>query len=157
MWYGRKWKPSKAAVAEFKRKMDEISDFCIEKGIVQSASGDSYYFKIDGQKYRVSNHTVEASNAAAYRDGIQVRDVYHDGGRQEDTIYIYAGKTRIIEIYNDLAAGYKLDHRGNRKDNSLQISEKLDSDIKKINRETASTSDKNQPKKTHKQRDFREL
>lgn len=31
------------------------------------------------------------------------------------TVYIHAGKTRIIEIYNDLKAGYQLDGRGNRK------------------------------------------
>ena len=28
---------------------------------------------------------------------------------------IHAGKARIMEIYNDLAAGYELDGRGNRK------------------------------------------
>lgn len=32
----------------------------------------------------------------------------------DDTVYITASKTRIIDIYNDLAAGYELDKRGNR-------------------------------------------
>ena len=76
----------------------------------------SYYFTIDGQDYRVSNHSVEASNAAAfdYTLGVQRRDLYHAEGRKADTIYIHASKTRIIEIYTDLAAGRKLDGRGNR-------------------------------------------
>lgn len=156
MGYGRRWKPSKSSVAQFKKKMDEISDFCNEKGIIQSRGGDSYHFTINNQKYRVSNHTVEASNAAAYRDGIQIRDVYHEGGKQEDIMYIFAGKTRIIEIYNDLEAGYELDHRGNRKDNPPQISKKTTGDIKGISKGTVSESDKRHPKKSHRQRDYRE-
>lgn len=34
---------------------------------------------------------------------------------EEDTVYIHASKTRIIQIYNDLKDGYELDGRGNRK------------------------------------------
>lgn len=115
MAYGRKWKPSKKAISEFKQAMDEIEIFCKENGIQASSSRDSYYFTINEKSYRVSNHSVETSNAHAYNDfGEQVRDVYHENGRKSDTIYIHAGKTRIIEIYNDLKAGYTLDGRGNR-------------------------------------------
>lgn len=108
------WKPSKSKAREFAKTMDEIYDFCSENHISHSLSCDSYYFTINGQSYRVSNHSVEASNAAAYNwVGEQIRDIYHDDGRREDTIYIHAGKTRIREIYADLLAGKKLDGRGN--------------------------------------------
>ena len=116
MSYGRSWKPSKAEAEDFAEKMREIDVFCRENGIEKSLSGDSYYFSINGQEYRVSNHTVEASNAGAYDwAGRKIREEYHEGGRQKNTIYIYAGKTRIREIYNDLVAGYQLDGRGRRK------------------------------------------
>ena len=109
-----KWKPSKTAAREFAAKMAEIDQFCADNGIYQSLSGDSYYFVLDGVKYRVSNHTVTASNKGAYNaDGIQVRDLYHPEG-EAGIVCITAGKTRIMEIYADLAAGYKLDRRGNR-------------------------------------------
>lgn len=116
MAYGKKWKPSKTAIREFKEQMDRIDKFCDENNIIQSASSDSYYFTINGQWYRVSNHTIEASNRAAYNeDGIQVREKYHDSKRDENTIYIHAGKTRIIEIYEKLKAGKKLDGFGYEK------------------------------------------
>ena len=111
----RRWKPSKTKAREFVQKMEEIRDFCNENGIDYSASMDSYYFMVNGKKYRVSNHTIETSNSGAYVDGIQVRDKYHDDIRANDTIYIHAGKTRIIDIYNDLKDGYLLDGKGNRK------------------------------------------
>lgn len=108
-----KWKPSKSAAREYAAKMQEIEKFCRENGIDKSASGDSYYFEINGQKYRVSNHTVEASNAAAYNDlGEQVRDKYHADGRLDDTVYIHAGKTRIIEIYENIKSGKAVDGFG---------------------------------------------
>ena len=111
-----KWKPSKAAAREFAEKMSVISDFCRAHYIKKSLSGDSYYFELSGVKYRVSNHTVEASNNAAYNDaGDQVRQLYHPEG-EADMICITASKTRIIEIYNDLAAGHKLNRRGYRID-----------------------------------------
>lgn len=114
--YHRRWKPSKARAREFAEEMQEISDFCNENGIERSVGSDSYYFTIDGQKYRVSNHSIEASNAHAYNwMGEQVRPKYHEDERDRDTRYIHASKTRIIQIYNDLAAGYELDGRGNRK------------------------------------------
>jgi len=43
-----------------------------------------------------------------------LRELYHDPELEEDVIDILAGKTRIIDIYNDLVAGYDLDYRGRR-------------------------------------------
>ena len=63
--YRTKYKPSRAAARAFARQMEEIDTFCAEHNIHASASSDSYYFTVNGQKYRVSNHSVEASNAAA--------------------------------------------------------------------------------------------
>ena len=118
MGFYRKWKPSKTAKKEFAQKMDEIKDFCYINGIEHSSSKNSYYFFLNGKSYRVSNHSVEASNAHAYDTlGNQTRELYHPGGRDEDTIYIHASKTRIIEIYNDLKNGYELDGNGRRKMN----------------------------------------
>lgn len=117
MGYYRKWKPSKSAAAEFKNKMQEINDFCDKYGIIQSHTSDSYYFNINGIDYRVSNHTIEKSNQGAYDQyGNMIRNKYHADQREDNTVYIHASKTRIIEIYNNLAAGYTLDGRGNRKD-----------------------------------------
>ena len=115
--YGRKWKPSKAAAQEYAAKMQEVEAFCEEHGIQRSLSGDSYYFELNGKKYRVSNHSVEASNDGAFDDrtGEQVRPLYHEGGREDGTVYIHASKTRIVEIYNDLQAGLELDGRGRRR------------------------------------------
>jgi hypothetical protein len=113
----RNWKPSKTKAREYAQKMKEIEEFCSENGIHQSSRGDSYYFTIDGQAYRVSNHTVEASNRGAFTEfGEQIREKYHEDGERDDTIYITAGKTRIMDIYNDLKAGYELDRRGYRKE-----------------------------------------
>ena len=84
----RKSKPSKSAKREFARKMDEIREFCDDNCISYSNSMDSFYFTIGGQHYRVSNHSVESSNA---------------------------GKTRIKDIYLDLKQGYSIDGTGNRK------------------------------------------
>lgn len=105
MGFYRKWKPSKAAIKEFKNKMNEIETFCLENNIIQSSSGDSYYFNLNGQSYRVSNHTIEASN-------LHSGGRWHGDKRRDDTIYIHASKTRIIEIYNNLKDGKKLDGRG---------------------------------------------
>ena len=117
----RKWKPSKTAKREFAQKMNEIDEFCRENRIHQSASSDSYYFSINGKNYRVSNHSVEASNARAFTDsGEQIREKYHPDGREDDVIYIHASKTRIKEIYNNLVAGYELDGRGNIKDTQIE-------------------------------------
>ncbi len=111
-----KWKPSKTAKREFAQKMDEIQTFCSENGISQSRNGDSYYFSINGTEYRVSNHSIESSNARAYDEfGNQIREKYHDDTRCEVVVYIHASKTRIIEIYNDLKQGIELDGRGQRR------------------------------------------
>lgn len=115
MGFNRRWKPSKSAVREFAEKMDEIKEFCFNNGIEYSRTSDSYYFTLDNVNYRVSNHTVEMSNSKAYDElGNKKRDLYHPSGREEGTVYITASKTRIIEIYNDLKNGYKLDKRGRR-------------------------------------------
>ena len=110
-----RWKPSKTAKREFAHKMDEIDEFCNENGIQQSRSSDSYYFVVNGKSCRVSNHTTASSNRHAYNKitGEQVRPLYHVD--DEYDIEITAGKTRIIQIYNDLKAGYDLDKRGFRK------------------------------------------
>lgn len=113
---GYRYKPSMAKRREFAETMSAVEQFCRENGIARSASSDSYYFTINGQQYRVSNHTIESSNAGAYNWlGEQTRGKYHDDMRADDVIYIHAGKTRIIDIYNDIAAGWILDGRGNRK------------------------------------------
>lgn len=112
----KRFKPSKKQAAEFAAKMKEIEIFCNANGISQSLRGDSYYFTLNGICYRVSNHTIEASNVKAFNEfGEQIRDIYHPNGRDTDTVYITASKTRIIEIYNDLKNGFELDKRGNRK------------------------------------------
>ena len=46
----------------------------------------------------------------------QTRELYHPEGREADVVYIHASKTRIMEIYNDLKAGHKLDGKGRRKE-----------------------------------------
>lgn len=112
------WRASKSARAEYGEKMREIERFCEMNGISRSHSGDSYYFSLNGKDYRVSNHTIAASDSGAYRfdefQGIvKTRDFYHDP--DEEVVEITAGKTRIIEIFNDLKAGYQLDKRGRRK------------------------------------------
>lgn len=108
-----KWKPNKAQKEEFHQKMLEIEEFCKNNDIYQSRKGDSYYFELKGKNYRVSNHTIEASNAAAFDDEFgQIRELYHPEGREENTVYITAGKTRIIEIYKNLLSGATLDKRG---------------------------------------------
>lgn len=114
----RKWKPNKSAKREFAEKMQEVTEFCINNGIKASSSYDSFYFTINGQNYRVSNHSVEKSNSSAYDDftGLQKRELYHPEGRVKNTVYIHASKTRIVQIYNDLKDGYILDGKGNRKE-----------------------------------------
>ncbi len=118
MGFGYRYKPSKTKIREYAEKMDRIDDFCSKNNISRSANSDSYYFEINGQKYRVSNHSVESSNRGAYEESTheQIRELYHPEGREKDTIYIHAGKTRIMEIYENLKAGKELDGRGNVKE-----------------------------------------
>lgn len=110
MGFYRKWKPSKTQAKEFAQTMEDIRTFCDTNLIDYSTSMDSYYFTINGQKYRVSNHTIAASDRGMYRDGIKVRDSYHNP--DDDLICITASKTRIKEIYEKLEAGLVLDKRG---------------------------------------------
>lgn len=107
------YKPSRAKRTQFAQ---EIEDFCTKNDIIASRNNDSYYFTLNDINYRVSNHTIEASNKAAFDidTGMYKRDLYHETKRKDNTVYIHAGKTRIIEIYNDLKAGYKLDGKGYR-------------------------------------------
>lgn len=103
-----KFKPSRTAAREFAQKMDAIDQFCAENGIQQSRTSDSYYFFLNGKSYRVSNHTI----AASYNNSL---GRYHQDGTDPNTVYITAGKTRIIEIYTALQEGKELDKRGNIK------------------------------------------
>lgn len=109
------WKPSKARVNDFKEKMEAIERFCRKNDIATTNSNDSYYFIFNDQKYRVSNHAVESrNNYDSLGNLTNARGYAMDDTRENDTIYIHASKTRIIEIYNDLMNGYKLNGRGQR-------------------------------------------
>ena len=103
----RRWKPSKAKISEFIQQMNEIDEFCKQNNISQSVTSDSYYFEINGKKYRISNHSVESSN-------INSHGKYHNEGRSENTIYIHASKTRLIEIYKLLKNGIEVDGKGRK-------------------------------------------
>lgn len=114
--YGRKWKPSKKAKEEFKEKMNAIELFLSNHlDVNASSSRDSFYFSFENKNYRISNHSIESSNARAYSrlTDEQVREKYHDDRRNENTQYIHASKTRIIEIYNAITSGKKVDGHGN--------------------------------------------
>lgn len=106
------YKPSKTEAVEFANKMKEISEYCIHNGIDSSISKDSYYFSVNGTRYRISNHTIAKSNKEAFRDGIKMRDEYHPEGEEEDTVYITASKTRLIEIHKAILDGKALNRRG---------------------------------------------
>lgn len=109
-----RYKPSQAARKEFAIKMKEINDFCEKNGISKSTNNDSYYFSLNGKDYRVSNHSIEASNMGAFDEftGEKKRELYHESYRRDDITYIHASKTRIIEIYTALKDGKKLNGRG---------------------------------------------
>lgn len=102
----KNYRPNKAE--EFAQMMSEMNDFCRKNHIDFSSSSDSYYFTLYNQKYRVSNHSVEASNRNS-------GGLWHSEGRKEDTIYIHASKARIKEIYNNIKDGCVLDGRGDVK------------------------------------------
>lgn len=111
-----RYKPTKTQKLEFALKMQEIEKFCQENNIIKSFSSDNYYFSLNGKNYRVSNHAVEKSNAKAYDENVdKIRELYHPLEREKETIYITASKTRIIEIYNNLKAGFELNKRGQKK------------------------------------------
>ncbi len=117
MGYKYKKTFSKQKKKEFANKMNEIDVFCNRNRIINSLNNDSFYFTLNGINYRVSNHSVESSNSGAFDELYgQKRALYHPEGRKNNIVYIHASKTRIIDIYNDLKNGYKLDKRGNRKE-----------------------------------------
>lgn len=118
MSFGYKKTFSRSQKRDYAIKMAEIEKFC-EENHITSSNSKSFYFTLNGQKYRVSSHTVEASNKSAYDElGRYVHPIYHEGGRREDTVYINAGALRLIEIYNDLKDGWLLDGNGHRKPES---------------------------------------
>ena len=110
--YRNNWKPSRTKAREFAKTMDEIQEYCDKNHINYSSSMSSYYFEINKQKYRISNHSIETSNRGAYKDGLKVRNIYHDAEREPDVIYIHASKTRLIEIHEKLLKGHRLDGNG---------------------------------------------
>lgn len=122
MGWRYRWRPSRSQRQAFARRMEEIEQYCEDNGISMSASRDSYYFSVNGEDYRVSNHTQAASDRGMYRtdpltgDLVRVRDSYHrlpDGKHEYDRAHeITAGKTRIIEIHQALLAGKKINKRG---------------------------------------------
>ena len=108
-----KWKPNRAEAQEYKEQIEKINKFVEEKGITKSLNGSSYYFQLNGQFYRVSNHTIEASNKGAEDEfGNILRAKYHQDGGDPNVTYITASKMRIIEIYTNLEKGLKLNKRG---------------------------------------------
>lgn len=108
-----KFKLSKEKAIKFRKKIQDIDDYCKENNITKSFSGDSYYFQLNDIKYRVSNHTVSKSNRNAFsKDGERLRKEYHPDG-ENGMVCITASKTRIIEIHKALKSGKKLDRRGN--------------------------------------------
>lgn len=103
---------SRAKAREYAQEMEIINNFCNANGISASRNLDSFYFSLDGVKYRVSNHTMQASDRGM-RDSVtgeKRRDSYHE--HDNDLVCITAGKTRIAEVYSNLKAGKKLDKRG---------------------------------------------
>ena len=86
---------SKSAKREFRATMIEVNEFCEKNSIGTNYSNDYYTFELNGQKYEVKNYSY--------------------GYKEPDIIYIFASKTRLIEIYTDLKNGYELDGRGRRK------------------------------------------
>jgi hypothetical protein len=85
--------------------MDEIFDYCVDNNISASFAMDSFYFRVNGKDYRVSNHSVEASCKNSHGE-------YHTSGREEDVTYIHASKTRLIDIHKLIAAGINIDANG---------------------------------------------
>lgn len=118
--YGQPFRMSKKAKAEYAQKMKDVETFVKENNIKQAQNGKSFYFELNGKKYRVSNHTVEASNAGAFNsEGQQVRELYHPDGRDGE-VQIFASPTRLIEIYNAIKDGKQVDGRGRIVDQSYR-------------------------------------
>ncbi len=81
---------------EFALLMRQIEIFCKRNHIYRSRRSDAYYFNIEGKPYVVANRKKKVP---------------------EDVKFILASKTRIMDIYEDLASGRKLDARGYREKN----------------------------------------
>ena len=88
--------------------MSEIKKFCKANNITCSGSEhpNIYHFTLNGVDYCVSNFAFE-------------RYMCKDKFDFDKTVFITAGRTRIIDIYEDLKAGYKLDKRGFRQKTKL--------------------------------------
>lgn len=89
---------------------EDVRRFCRANGIRMSDSG-SYYFELYGQRYRVSDHSVEESNRGAYdKRGYQRRRLYHPNGREADTIYILSNDIEFV--YLNLRNGNRVSSNG---------------------------------------------
>jgi hypothetical protein len=64
------YRTSKAAREAFGAQMREIEAYCRKNDIHQSLKSDSYYFKVAGQAYRVSNHSVEISDRGMWNEHV---------------------------------------------------------------------------------------
>lgn len=106
-YYRKKWKPSKSAAREFAQTMDTVQSYCDQNGIGYSSKMDSFYFTYEGQKYRISNHSVEASNQGRRNAGLEE---FH--GSRDEYVNIFASKTRLVEIHQRIVAGLKVNGRG---------------------------------------------
>lgn len=91
-YYSRKWKPSKNQVRNFIQKMDDIETFCAAKNILSDGNKDAYFFDVNGIDYRVANYAGPKNTTT--------------------NVYIYASKTRLIEIYTAIENGLRVDRRG---------------------------------------------
>lgn len=110
MFYSRPFRLSKKRIREYIEQMNHIKEFCEINGIARTSDSDGYYFVVNGQPYRVGN-SLYAKEAFVY-DPVSGKHIETD---DTNTIYFYASKTRIIDIYNDIIAGYELDGHGRRK------------------------------------------
>lgn len=88
----------------------DVRSFCRANGIRMSDSG-SYYFELYGQRYRVSDHSVEESNRGAYdKRGYQRRRLYHPNGRESDVKYIISSDIEFV--YLNLLNGNRVSSKG---------------------------------------------
>lgn len=101
------WKPSKEEAKAFAIKMSEIKAFCEEFNIIKNYKEDSYYFELNGNMYRVSNHSKPLD--VDYDEfGNKIKYYEYEG-----VILIQASKTRIMDIYMALKNGNAVDSKGN--------------------------------------------
>ena len=102
---------------EFVPKIDEIDEFCSKNGILHYPWDDSYFFTVNGKECRVCDYTkfFPSHNNYDFNCKKLPPDRLFYGKRGEYDVDIIAGRTRLVQIYNDLKAGYDLDRRGFRK------------------------------------------